>query len=88
MVSQGRVGQLVSAKPDERRAILEEAAGISGLHARRHEAELKLRAAEANLARAEDLKAQLDLQLGGLRRQARQAARYRNISDLVRGAEG
>ena len=56
MVSQGRIAALVNAKPDERRAILEEAAGITGLHARRHEAELKLRAAEANLGRAEDLK--------------------------------
>ena len=87
MVSQGRVGALVSARPDERRAILEEAAGITGLHARRHEAELKLRAAEANLARAEDLRGQLEGQLDGLRRQARQAARYRTISAAIRGAE-
>ncbi len=87
MVSQGRVGALVSARPDERRALLEEAAGITGLHARRHEAELKLRAAEANLARAEDLRGQLDGQLDGLRRQARQAARYRTISAAIRGAE-
>ena len=87
MVSQGRVGALVSAKPDERRAILEEAAGITGLHARRHEAELKLRAAETNLARAEDLRGQLEGQLEGLRRQARQAARYRTISATIRGAE-
>ena len=56
MVSQGRVGTIVSARPEERRAVLEEAAGITGLHARRHEAELKLRAAEANLSRAEDLR--------------------------------
>jgi chromosome segregation protein len=87
MVSQGRIGSLVTAKPDARRAILEEAAGITGLHARRHEAELKLRAAEANLARAEDLRGQLEAQLGTLRRQARQAARYRNISGLIRSAE-
>jgi len=87
MVSQGRVGALVTAKPDQRRAILEEAAGITGLHARRHEAELKLRAAEANLARAEDLRGQLETQLGTLKRQARQAARYRNISGLIRTAE-
>ena len=60
MVSQGRVGALISAKPEERRAVLEEAAGISGLHARRHEAELKLREAETNLARAEDLRGQLE----------------------------
>ena len=87
MVSQGRVGALVTAKPDARRAILEEAAGITGLHARRHEAELKLRAAEANLARAEDLRGQLEAQLGTLKRQARQAARYRNISGVIRAAE-
>ena len=67
--------------------MLEEAANITGLHARRHEAELKLRAAEANLARAEDLRAQLETQLGGLKRQARQASRYRNISGAIRTAE-
>ncbi len=87
LVSQGRVGALVSAKPDERRRLLEEAAGITGLHARRHEAELKLRAAESNLERAEDLRGQLEAQLEGLKRQARQANRYRAISGLVRGAE-
>jgi len=88
MVSQGRVGALVSARPEERRAVLEEAAGITGLHARRHEAELKLRAAEANLSRAEDLRGQLETQLGSLKRQARQASRYRNISGAIRDAEG
>ena len=87
MVSQGRVGALVSARPEERRSILEEAAGITGLHARRHEAELKLRAAETNLSRAEDLRIQLETQLDGLRRQARQAARYRVISASIRNAE-
>jgi len=87
MVSQGRVGALVNARPDERRAILEEAAGITGLHVRRHEAELKLRAAEANLARAEDLRGQLENQLQALKRQARQASRYRNISGAIRHAE-
>jgi len=87
MVSQGRVGALVTAKPDQRRAILEEAAGITGLHARRHEAELKLRAAEANLARAEDLRVQLESQLVALKRQARQASRYRNISGAIRTAD-
>ncbi len=87
MVSQGRVAAIVNAKPDERRIILEEAAGITGLHARRHEAELKLRAAEANLARAEDLRLQLETQLEALKRQARQANRYRNISATIRGAE-
>ena len=87
MVSQGRVGALVNARPDERRALLEEAAGITGLHARRHEAELKLRAAEQNLARAEDLKAQLEVRLKELQRQARQANRYRNLSGAIRAAE-
>ncbi len=87
MVSQGRVGALVAARPEDRRAVLEEAAGITGLHARRHEAELKLRAAEANLSRAEDLRAQLESQLGSLKRQARQASRYRNISGNIRAAE-
>ena len=88
MVSQGRVGALVTAKPEDRRAVLEEAAGITGLHARRHEAELKLRAAEANLARAEDLRGQLEAQLAGLKRQARQASRYRNISGAIRQRRG
>ncbi len=87
MVSQGRIAAVVSARPDERRAILEEAAGITGLHARRHEAELKLRAAEANLSRAEDLRGQLEAQHEALKRQARQAARYRNISGSIRSAE-
>ncbi len=87
MVSQGRVASIVNAKPDERRSILEEAAGITGLHARRHEAELKLRAAEANLARAEDLRGQLETQFESLKRQARQANRYRTISGSIRAAE-
>jgi chromosome segregation protein len=87
MISQGRVGALVTAKPEQRRMLLEEAAGITGLHARRHEAELKLRAAEANLTRAEDLRGQLEGQLGALKRQARQASRYRNISGAIRTAE-
>jgi chromosome segregation protein len=87
MVSQGRVGALITARPEDRRAVLEEAAGITGLHARRHEAELKLRAAETNLARADDLRGQLEVQLGALKRQARQASRYRNISGAIRQAE-
>ncbi len=87
MVSQGRVGAIVTTRPENRRSILEEAAGITGLHARRHEAELKLRAAEANLLRAEDLRGQLEQQLAGLKRQARQASRYRNISGAIRQAE-
>ena len=87
MISQGRVSALVNARPDERRALLEEAAGITGLHARRHEAELKLRAAEQNLLRADDLRAQQESRLADLRKQARQANRYRNISGLIRDAE-
>jgi chromosome segregation protein len=87
MVSQGRVSAIVSARPEERRSILEEAAGITGLHARRHEAELKLRATEANLERAEDLRGQLDTQLQALKRQARQASRYRSLSGNIQAAE-
>ncbi len=87
MVSQGRVGTIINARPDERRAVLEEAAGITGLHARRHEAELKLRAAEANLERAEDLRTQLDSQLAGLQKQMRQANRWRTLSTTVKEAE-
>ncbi len=87
MVSQGRVGALVGARPEERRAVLEEAANITGLHARRQEAEQKLRAAEANLGRAEDLRAQLEGQLAGLKQQARQASRYRTVSGAIRAAE-
>nr|WP_245217354.1 AAA family ATPase [Neoroseomonas nitratireducens] len=88
MVSQGRVSTLIQAKPEDRRQVLEEAAGIAGLRARRHEAELKLRQAETNLSRAEDLLGQLDTQRQGLQRQARQANRYRNLSGFVRQAEG
>ena len=87
LVSQGRISAIIAAKPTERRALLEEAAGISGLHSRRHEAELKLRAAETNLARLDDVIVTLDGQYQGLRKQARQAARYRNMSDLIRRAE-
>jgi chromosome segregation protein len=87
LVSQGRIGAIIQAKPTERRQILEEAAGITGLHSRRHEAELKLKAAEQNLARLDDVLTTLAAQLDGLKKQARQAARYRNMSDLVRRAE-
>jgi len=87
MVSQGRVAALVGAKPEERRQLLEEAAGITGLRARRHEAELKLKAAEANLARSDDLVGQLEAQLANLKKQARQASRYRNLSGHIRDAE-
>jgi chromosome segregation protein len=87
LVSQGRIGSLISAKPTERRHLLEEAAGITGLHSRRHEAELRLRAAETNLERLDDLLAALEEQLKALKRQARQATRYRNLSDHIRRAE-
>lgn len=88
MVGQGRVGELISAKPTARRALLEEAAGISGLHSRRHEAELRLRAADQNLERLEDVIGQLESQLESLKRQARQANRYRNVSAGIRKTEG
>jgi chromosome segregation protein len=87
MVGQGRIGELISAKPQARRALLEEAAGISGLHSRRHEAELRLRAAEQNLERLDDVVAQLDAQIDNLKRQARQANRYRTISAEIRRTE-
>jgi len=87
MVSQGRISAMIQAKPTDRRVLLEEAAGITGLHSRRHEAELKLKAAEANLARLDDVLTTLDAQHQTLKKQARQAARYRNMSDLIRRAE-
>jgi len=87
MVGQGRIGELISAKPQARRALLEEAAGISGLHSRRHEAELRLRAAETNLERLDDVVGQLESQLESLKRQARQANRYRNLSGEIRKTE-
>jgi chromosome segregation protein len=87
MVHQGRIGEIIQAKPEQRRRVLEEAAGISGLHARRHEAELRLRAAEQNLARLEDVINQLVTQIDALKRQARQAIRYRTVAQQVRKAE-
>jgi chromosome segregation protein len=87
LVHQGRIGEIIQAKPDQRRRVLEEAAGISGLHARRHEAELRLGAAEQNLARLEDVIGQLAGQIDALKRQARQAVRYRNLSQNIRKAE-
>ncbi len=87
MVHQGRIGEIIQAKPEQRRRVLEEAAGISGLHARRHEAELRLRAAEQNLARLEDVINQLAGQIDALKRQARQAIRYRAVAEQVRKAE-
>ena len=87
LVSQGRVGALINAKPVDRRSILEDAAGIAGLHSRRHEAELRLKAAETNLGRLEDVLTTLDTQLQGLKKQARQAARYRTVSESIRKLE-
>ncbi len=87
LVHQGRIGEIIQAKPEQRRRVLEEAAGISGLHQRRHEAELRLKAAEQNLARLEDVIGQLASQIDGLKRQARQAVRYRAVAAQVRKAE-
>jgi chromosome segregation protein len=87
LVHQGRIGEIIQAKPEQRRRVLEEAAGISGLHARRHEAELRLRAAEQNLTRLEDVIGQLATQVDALKRQSRQAVRYRAVSQQVRQAE-
>src|SRR6185437_10294643 len=87
LVSQGRIGAIIAAKPTDRRALLEEAAGITGLHSRRHEAELRLKAAEANLARLDDVIVTLESQLQALKKQARQAVRYRNIAGQLRRAE-
>ena len=87
LVHQGRIGEIIQAKPEQRRRVLEEAAGISGLHARRHEAELRLRGAEQNLTRLEDVINQLATQIDALKRQARQAIRYRAVAAQVRKAE-
>ncbi|WP_132861290.1 chromosome segregation protein SMC [Shimia isoporae] len=88
LVRQGQIAELINSKPKARRRILEEAAGISGLYQRRHEAELKLKGAETNLARVDDVIEQLGNQLGQLARQARQAARYRAIGEELRQSEG
>src|SRR5689334_4538543 len=87
MVGQGRIGELINAKPQARRQLLEEAAGISGLHSRRHEAELRLRAAETNLERLEDVTAQLESQIESLKRQARQANRFKMLSADIRARD-
>ena len=87
LISQGRIGALVTAKPVDRRAILEEAAGIAGLHARRHEAELRLSAAENNLKRADELRRQQEKQLAGLQKQAEEAAKYKLVSDEIKKIE-
>lgn len=88
LVSQNRIGAVIAAKPAERRAMLEEAAGIAGLHVRRRDAEARLRATETNLGRLGELIADQDTRIAALRRQARQAERYRDLSDRIRTAEG
>ncbi|MEK1855298.1 MAG: chromosome segregation protein SMC [Phyllobacterium sp.] len=87
MVGQGRIGELIQAKPQARRALLEEAAGISGLYTRRHEAELRLRAAEQNLERLEDVVGELETQIESLKRQSRQANRFKSLSADIRRSE-
>ena len=87
LISQGRIGQLVTAKPIERKSILEEAAGISGIHARRQEAETRLNAAENNLKKADDLKRQQQKQLDNLKKQAEEATRYKEISKQIKKTE-
>ncbi len=87
MISQGRIGALVTAKPTDRRAILEEAAGISGLHVRRHEAELRLGAAENNLRRADELRRQQEKQLANLQKQAEEATKYKLITEEIKKIE-
>ena len=87
MISQGRIGALVTAKPTDRRAILEEAANISGLHVRRHEAELRLNAAETNLKRADELRKQQEKQLANLQKQAEEATKYKLISEEIKKIE-
>src|SRR4051812_37072928 len=88
LVSQGKIGAVIAAKPVERRQLLEEAAGITGLHARRKDAEQKLRAAEANLARLGEILGDQEQRAAQLRRQARAAERYRKLTDQIRGHEG
>jgi chromosome segregation protein len=87
LISQGKIGQLVTSKPIERRSILEEAAGISGIHARRQEAETRLNAAENNLKRADELKRQQQKQLDSLKKQAEEATRYKEISKEIKKIE-
>ncbi len=87
MISQGRIGMIVTAKPSERKSVLEEAAGISGIHLRRHEAETRLNAAENNLKRADELKRQQEKQLENLQKQAQEASRYKEISGRIKATE-
>jgi len=87
MISQGKIGMIVTAKPSERKSVLEEAAGISGIHLRRHEAETRLGAAENNLKRADELKRQQEKQLENLEKQAQEASKYKEISQQIRATE-
>ena len=87
LISQGRIGMIVTAKPSERKSVLEEAAGISGIHMRRHEAETRLNAAENNLKRADELKKQQEKQLDNLKKQAEEATKYRDISQKIKSIE-
>ena len=87
MISQGKIGALVTAKPSDRRAILEEAAGISGIHVRRHESELRLNSAENNLKRADELRRQQEKQLENLKKQAVEASKYKIISEQIKKIE-
>ena len=87
MISQGRIGMIVTAKPSERKSVLEEAAGISGIHMRRHEAETRLNAADNNLKRADELKRQQEKQLDNLKKQAEEATKYREISEKIKSSE-
>src|SRR5690606_33838058 len=88
LVSQGKIAAVIAARPTERRAMLEEAAGIAGLHVRRRDAEQKLRASSANLARLDDILAEMDIRAAALRRQARAAERYTELSERILLAEG
>ena len=87
LISQGKIGMLVTSKPSERRSVLEEAAGIAGIHARRHEAETRLNAAENNLKRADELKKQQEKQLENLKKQAEEATKYKEISKKIKSIE-
>ena len=87
LVRQGQISELIAAKPQNRRMILEEAAGVSGLHSRRHEAELRLRAAETNMTRLDDVLTELETALGRLKREARQAERYKKLAAEIRALQ-
>ena len=87
LVRQGQIGEIVNSKPEQRRRILEDAAGVAGLHSRRHEAELRLKAAENNLVRLSDILGQLNAQIESLKRQTRQVKRYKDLSGEIRRAE-